>query len=711
MFSKRRIWFGFTILLVIFLIGTTFRTIASPPDDRSTDIPRIVSTENSLDNVTVNFITDLKSHREDGIPSILPGTDFSFSFNISNLSGTSLQDVRLFPEVNQYGEIPSNFNSTKVSLNSGETWLTPEYYVNVPLSESTISHPLDLVVVLDISGSMQDEIDVLKNDLIAVIQELNDTVSDIRVGLVFFGGPFEQQLQDPLNNDDLVYDLTTNLSTITQILSTTKAGRGYEPWGDALWLSQHQLSWREEAVNLVILITDEPCDSGEIIGDGPPNGEIPTDYDGHLLYELFENYTQDNIILCTIAASGSDSLTLKQLEVGASITKGTFLQIDGGEYHTSDLPVIIGQFIEKYSLELDLKITAHFSYLNSSDVRETRDFTFVVLLDDLPPEVNHWVYFTEDFLTEEKKINIKCEVKDVTGASYVEIYYKFDESVFWITSNATYIDRDIYLLTLPFTILNTKLFYQIYTKDWLGNEIITEIFEIELSIENTSTQVPIDFKTELYLSPNQLVSFNFIGNVVEDSYGLIFSENLQNSFDIIIADYNESSIIASSSNCLSKGFIVPATHLVKVQVIAQDFTDLVVTNSIETQLEFRANISKLLNFSNAVLIELNNDFDEEKERSIMADSQVVETAIYVFNASNWELIISGYSEVVLPNEHCFVLIYSIYHQGEVIISFNFEEDNKPFDHYYAAQTPGLTFALTIFALFALLIEKKRRTRG
>ncbi len=71
---------------------------------------------------------------------------------------------------------------------------------------------------------------------------------------------------------------------------------------------------------------------------------------------------------------------------------------------------------------MDLKLTVQLSHEIELGVREGIEETFVVLLDDLPPEIDTWVYFSEDFLTEELYVNIMSEVMQLLYSMTLIVY-------------------------------------------------------------------------------------------------------------------------------------------------------------------------------------------------------------------------------------------------------------------------------------------------
>jgi Mg-chelatase subunit ChlD len=117
---------------------------------------------------------------------------------------------------------------------------------------------LDLVFLIDATGSMADEIDKLKASLRAITAEVANLPSrpDICLGLVAYRDRGDQFL---LRRHDFTNDVGAFLQ---QALIPLRAGGGgdyAEAMNEALHDTVHQLSWRGEgATRLVVLLADAP---------------------------------------------------------------------------------------------------------------------------------------------------------------------------------------------------------------------------------------------------------------------------------------------------------------------------------------------------------------------------------------------------------------------------------------------------------------------
>ena len=468
----------------------------------------------------------------------------------------------------------------------------------------------------------------------------------------------------------------------------------------------------DEVAAVLLRLGDQvPTLDGEVIGNGTLEGlpnSLNSDYNGTLLYELFANFSDEGFIICSIVASTSNDLAVQQCYSAADLTDGTYIRLGEGDLQTDDIPFIVGELVEDYAVELDLKLYAILSHLNDSDEREYKVEVFTILVDDLPPEVDFWFYISEDLYYDEKYLNLFCDVKDVTGVPYVEIYYKLDDNTFWIIANASEIKKNEYHLSIPFSIFNEKISFQIYTKDWLGNDITTEIQQIELAIVSEYTTVFPGKRSRVGMIPEQSIILTIKGHTLEDSFIVFISEDLEETFELVILDLNESNIIESRSDCIYTSAPIPAGHVFKVQLISNNYATVSICNQFKEEIEFAKEETRTVDYDDVILLEIDNRSDERRSRSILADSRSVEMKIYVFNASNWELIVSGYHEVILPEERCYVLIYTLYHEGEIVISYNYEDLNEPFEHYYPTEDMSFIWSLIPLSLFALAYLYRRK---
>ena len=147
---------------------------------------------------------------------------------------------------------------------------------------SVVQRPrLDLVFLIDATGSMGDEIAKLKASMLSMSQQISRLPGspDICYGLVAYRDRGDAFLTR-------AHDFTDDLAAFQSVLARVQAGGGGdmpEALNEALHETVHRMSWRSEAARLVVLVADAPphLDYGgcmeppEAEGFGPPRGQRP----------------------------------------------------------------------------------------------------------------------------------------------------------------------------------------------------------------------------------------------------------------------------------------------------------------------------------------------------------------------------------------------------------------------------------------------------
>ena len=118
---------------------------------------------------------------------------------------------------------------------------------------------LDVVFAIDATGSMKNDIDQLKKDLIPVLLEKFKGVNGARFGLLFY-----RDYGDTFRYMDLpvkMYSFTTNLNSFNKNLNALKingkeGGDVPEAVYEAIYASCAFYSWRSDSIKQVILIGD-----------------------------------------------------------------------------------------------------------------------------------------------------------------------------------------------------------------------------------------------------------------------------------------------------------------------------------------------------------------------------------------------------------------------------------------------------------------------
>ena len=177
---------------------------------------------------------------------------------VKNLEITNFPEVKLIIEAyNKLGESLDTLLREQVIIYENEKQFIPDKIVKIPVADKL---PWDLVFAIDITGSMQPQIDGVVNNLLTFVSNLENRGIDYRLGLILF-----------TDNIEMVYQPTTDVDVFLSWLKTVKAAGGgdvKENALEALIAVQKRITFRPEANRVAILITDAPYHQKGERGDG-----------------------------------------------------------------------------------------------------------------------------------------------------------------------------------------------------------------------------------------------------------------------------------------------------------------------------------------------------------------------------------------------------------------------------------------------------------
>lgn len=172
---------------------------------------------------------------------------------------------------------------------------------------------LDLALVVDVTGSMSDELSYLQAELASIVNDLKDRHSglDIRVGFTFYrdqGDAFVTR----------TFAMGSDIEKAQKHLAAQRAGGGgdyEEAMQDALIRAANQ-EWREDAVKTLLLVADAP----------PHNADIP------LTWLAAEHLRKNRVHIVPVGASGVADTAEYVMRAMAAVTQSryTFLTEDSG---------------------------------------------------------------------------------------------------------------------------------------------------------------------------------------------------------------------------------------------------------------------------------------------------------------------------------------------------------------------------------------------
>ena len=261
-------------------------------------------------------------------------------------------EVNLWLGLTQLQENTDGLNLGLLVGNEGEKpvvithWGEEVQWNECVTSSFTPSKNIDIAFIVDATGSMSDEINFLKDDLLDIITKVANQHTDaaIRTAALFYRDEGDDYLT---RVQDFTSDATATMAFIQQ-QEANGGGDFPEAVHTALEEGLQKLSWREDrSIRLVFMLLDAP----------------PHQYDNVLasLHTTIPQYSQAGIRIIPVAASGIDKATEFFLRFTAIATDATYVFLTNdsgignehiaatvGEYQVELLNDLIVRLINQY---------------------------------------------------------------------------------------------------------------------------------------------------------------------------------------------------------------------------------------------------------------------------------------------------------------------------------------------------------------------------
>ncbi|MFH1721926.1 MAG: VWA domain-containing protein [Candidatus Altiarchaeota archaeon] len=180
---------------------------------------------------------------------------------------------------------------------------------------------LDVVFVLDSTGSMSDEILAVKAHIKNIVSEIQQgrPTPDLRIGIVTYRDHLEQEKQYVYKKFDLTSDIDSVLDDLRGI-SAQGGGDSPEAVVDGLHIAIKKMEWRQQAKKMIFLI-----------GDAAPHGVGSSDRsyeqgcpEGYTVEGEIEAAIDEGVVIYTISGSGIDSHGIREFKKIAAETDGEY---------------------------------------------------------------------------------------------------------------------------------------------------------------------------------------------------------------------------------------------------------------------------------------------------------------------------------------------------------------------------------------------------
>lgn len=172
---------------------------------------------------------------------------------------------------------------------------------------------LDLALVVDVTGSMSDELRYLQSELTAIVDALNRRHRDldIRVGFSFYRDKGDAFVTRTFALDD---DIGAAKARLAQ--QRASGGGDYEEAMQDALIRAANLDWRDDAVKSLLLVADAP----------------PHDQDIELTWRASEHLRAERVHIVPVGASGVADMAEYLMRAMAASTQSryTFLTDDSG---------------------------------------------------------------------------------------------------------------------------------------------------------------------------------------------------------------------------------------------------------------------------------------------------------------------------------------------------------------------------------------------
>ncbi len=244
---------------------------------------------------------------------------------------------------------------------------------------------IDVVFVIDSTGSMADEIRTVKTHLIKIIREVEDGQPrpDLRIGVVTYRDHEAEEREYLYKKLELTRNIESAVNFIRNIESRG-GGDLPEAVADGLDFAINQMNWNNEVIQQNQKIYPYPYTKKLIflIGDAPPHGEGSTDQsyiqgcpNGHNYRQNIDDANKRGIRIYTVSGSGIDSVGVRIFKEIARKTHGSYTHLnyirkDVEEYYQEEgfTPAEVQEYVEEAKAYADYDVKTNSILTNTLGV-------------------------------------------------------------------------------------------------------------------------------------------------------------------------------------------------------------------------------------------------------------------------------------------------------------------------------------------------------
>lgn len=217
----------------------------------------------------------------------------------------------------------------------------------------TVSNKVEIAFVVDATGSMQDEIDYLKEELEDILTKISvkDPSLDLHTGAVFYRDKGDEYLTR-------VQQFSAGIANTIGFIKKQVAGGGGdypEALSEALQDATGKLQWNADARTRIIFL----------LMDAPPHDEAKMEME-----KLISNAAAQGIRIVPVACSGTDKATEFIMRSMALATNGTYLFLtDDSGIGNGHIKPTTDEFKVELLNDLLQRTIEQMCYVNTCDVK------------------------------------------------------------------------------------------------------------------------------------------------------------------------------------------------------------------------------------------------------------------------------------------------------------------------------------------------------
>ncbi|MBD3190094.1 MAG: VWA domain-containing protein [Candidatus Heimdallarchaeota archaeon] len=682
-------------------------------------IEEISSTESkTVMNGSGDLLLDLQANQT----SIGQNQGALATLNITNTGINPVSNITTsFNLTGEYGMFTDKYNVTQTHsfLSPGDSVLM-DIELALNISGQGAADAADVCLLFDASGSMGDEIESVKSEFLAITDRLTEKIPSLRMGMIVYG--WSKYSEYPASHPDNYIEFTDDFDAIYDFIDSLYAGGGTEPWGDAFWLA-NSWDWREAVPKLAIIVGDEDCDPGNIVGVGHSD----TYYNGTQLLNVITSLKEKGVKINAILTDGYTSITENQFQWISSYTGGECVDLQA--LQSGEDPVDLPDLIEHWTLELvreyALNLTAMVNWtelLSEGNIDHVQETSMFIWVDLAPPSISHSTFLNlEDPNSGKLTLEIYATPKDISEISTTNLYWTKDdlegpgEPSWNFDILELQKDNETYFGTISNLQLNQHLSYYLEAIDIAGNSGKTDIYnktiiyecidpgttmEFLLQEDNStkilSYNIPTDEVGYLWVDAKQELTVNFYPEIF--IFEPVFTNGTSKIYQITSQmELTEFSVIILGNESTTKIKVkwVYEEELTQAGLMSDWYLDTTIRNRF---------VKVELTYPDSGYLSLIN-----------MDPQLV-VMVHIFNES-WEKVgvITAAESLELSTGSYYLWAEEVIREGYFYLVFD-EEPYTTDDPYYSNVTEyaGFNFGIALFGLviiclaFTKILGNKRR---